>query len=174
MADDTTEYEFDAWSQLFPYRDPLALKAIVNFERPKFWVEAESNAVSKVKVEDGIGVVGLGVIPAKHRDMIADMAQNMISWEDVNTAVAFAVVEGDKIVGCVRTNSASMTVPSLCSALGGKYGSGGGKRGGKGAYQYELAGASIDEDDDVETIEMTWSLLNQKETARIFRLIRNK
>jgi nanoRNase/pAp phosphatase (c-di-AMP/oligoRNAs hydrolase) len=174
MADDATEYEFEAWSQLFPYRDPLFLKQIVNFERPKFWIESESDAVSRAKVEDGIGVVGLGVIPAKHRDMISDMAQNMVSWEDVNTAIAFAVVDGNKIVGCVRTNSASMSVPALCEALGGKYGSGGGKRGGKGAYQYDLAGASIEEDDDEDTKEMTWNLLNHKEIARIFRLIRSK
>lgn len=173
MSDDTTEYEFNAWSKLFPFRDPIIIKQIVNFERPKIWVEIAASAVSKVKIEDGIGVVGLGIIPSKHRDLIADMAQHMLSWEDINTAVVFAIIDGDRIEGSVRSNSPSMSVPGLCEALGGRYGSGGGKLN-KGAYRYELAGASIEEEEEAETKNMVWDLFNRKEVERIFRLIKSK
>lgn len=173
MSDDCSDYEFNAWSKLFPYRDPVLLKQIVNFERPKFWTEAKALACSVATVEDSVGVVGMGIIPAKHRDMIADMADEMVTWEDVNTAIVFAIVDGNRIEGSVRTKASSVSVPALCQDLAGKFGKGGGKLG-KGAYRYDLAGASVDEDEDEEIKKKAWSLFEAKETKRVFRTIRNK
>jgi nanoRNase/pAp phosphatase (c-di-AMP/oligoRNAs hydrolase) len=173
MSDDCSDFEFDAWSKLFPFRDSVLLKQIVNFERPKFWIDSKANACSNAVVEESVGVVGMGSIPAKHRDMIADMADEMVTWEDINTAVVFALVEGNRIEGCVRTKASSLSVPALCQELGGKYGKGGGKLG-KGAYRYELAGASLDEDDDEEIKQYSWQLFEKKEIKRVFKIIRNK
>lgn len=173
MSDDCSDYEFNAWSKLFLYRDPVLLKQIVNFERPKFWTDSKALACSTATVEDSVGVVGMGIIPAKHRDMIADMADEMVTWEDVNTAVVFAIVDGARIEGSVRTKASSVSVPLLCQDLAGKFGKGGGKLG-KGAYKYELAGASIDEDEDEEIKKKAWELFEEKETKRVFRIIRNK
>lgn len=173
MSDDCSDYEFDAWSKLFPFRDPVLLKQIVNFERPKFWIDSKATACSKASVEESTGVVGMGSIPAKHRDMIADMADEMVTWEDINTAVVFALVEGNRIEGCVRTKASSLSAPALCQELGGKYGRGGGKLG-KGAYRYDLAGASLDEDDDDEIKQQSWELFEKKEIKRVFKIIRNK
>lgn len=171
MSEDCTNYEFEAWSDLFELRDGAALKKIVNFERPKFWIEAKASAVADAVVTDGLGIVGLGNIPGRHRDMIADMADNMVSWEDVNTAVAFAIVDGDRIEGCVRSRNASVMVPQLCKELAGKHGLGGGKLG-KGAYRYSLGGTAFDDEDDEETRNETWKLLNTKENKRILRVVR--
>lgn len=170
MSDDVTQYEFTAWSQLFEYRDAAALKRIVNFERPKLWIETEAQAVDRASVLEGVGVVGLGNIPGKHRDMIADMAAQMVTWEDVHTAIAFAIVEGDRLEGSVRSTNASVPVPGLCKHLGGKHGQGGGKLG-KGAYRYALAGGGIDEEDDDDTADKIWGVINEKETKRIYRII---
>lgn len=171
MSEDTTEYEFSSWSELFQFRNATILKKIVNFERPKFWINAKADAVKKATVIEGVGVVGLGVIPICHRDMISDMAQEMVTWEDVNTAVAFAVVDGERIEGSVRSRNASVMVPNLCKELAGKHGQGGGKLG-KGAYKYTLGGVAFDEDEDEETISQTWNVLNSKEMKRITRIIR--
>ena len=173
MSDDCSEYEFDAWAKMFPFRDPLLLKQIINFERPRFWTDSKAAAVAAAVVEDSVGVVGMGIIPAKHRDMIADMADEMVTWEDVNTAVVFALVDGNRIEGSVRTKASSVSVPALCQDLGGKYGKGGGKLG-KGAYKYDLAGASMDEDEDEDIKKKAWELFEHKETRRVFRIIRNK
>ena len=173
MSDDCSEYEFNAWSKLFPYRDPILLKQIVNFERPKFWIESKALACSTATVEESVGVVGMGIIPSKHRDMIADMADEMVTWEDVNTAIVFAMVDGSRIEGSVRTKASSVSVPTLCQDLAGKHGKGGGKLG-KGAYRYELAGASVDEDEDEDIKRKAWELFENKETKRVFRTIRNK
>jgi nanoRNase/pAp phosphatase (c-di-AMP/oligoRNAs hydrolase) len=173
MSDDCSDYEFNAWSKLFPFRDSVLLKQIVNFERPKFWIDSKATACSNAIVEESIGVVGMGIIPGKHRDMVADMADEMVTWEDINTAVVFALIDGNRIEGCVRTKASSVSVPSLCQDLGGKYGKGGGKLG-KGAYRYELGGASIDEDEDDEIKQKSWELFQKKEIKRVFKIIRNK
>jgi nanoRNase/pAp phosphatase (c-di-AMP/oligoRNAs hydrolase) len=173
MSDDCSPYEFNAWSKLFQYRDPILLKQIVNFERPKFWTESKAIASSRATIEESVGVVGMGIIPGKHRDMIADMADEMVTWEDINTAVVFAIVDGNRIEGSVRTKASSVSVPSLCQDLAGRFGKGGGKLG-KGAYRYDLAGASIDEDEDEDIKKKAWELFENKETRRVFRTIRNK
>lgn len=172
MSDDATNFEFEAWNELFPYRNAIALKRIIAFERPKLWIDMKAKAVTQAKVyEGGFGIVGMGLIGGKHRDMIADMADEMVRWEDVHTAIAFAAVDGNRIEGSVRSASASVSVPSICKDLGGKHGSGGGKLG-KGAYRYDLAGAGIDDEDDEETKEASWNLFDQKEKKRILRILK--
>lgn len=169
MADDATEHEFKAWSGLFEYRHPSALKSIVNFERPKFWVDSKAEATKKAYINEGVAVVGMGIIPARHRDMIADMSDDMVTWEGVTTAISFAMVDGDRIEGSVRSSSSTVSVPKLCKELGeAKKGSGGGKLG-KGAYSYSMGGGGIDEDDDEATKVKTWDLYNEKERNRILR-----
>lgn len=172
MSEETTEYEFRAWQKLFDFRDPEALKKIVNYKRPKFWVNAEAEAVQSTVVTDGVAVVGLGIIPAKHRDCIADMAGRLVTWEEVNTGIVFALVDGNRIEGSVRSTNVSVIVPDLCKKLGGKHGQGGGRRG-KGAYRYELAGASVEEEDDEETRLKVWELYQGKEAKRIRRILSN-
>jgi|GEM_PF-1351245 nanoRNase/pAp phosphatase (c-di-AMP/oligoRNAs hydrolase) len=169
MADDATEYEFKAWSGLFEYRHPSALKSIVNFERPKFWVDSKAEATKKAYINEGVAVVGMGIIPSRHRDMIADMSDDMVTWEGVTTAISFAMVDGDRIEGSVRSSSSTVSVPKLCKDLGeAKKGNGGGKLG-KGAYLYGMGGGGIDEDDDEATKVKTWDLYNEKERNRILR-----
>jgi nanoRNase/pAp phosphatase (c-di-AMP/oligoRNAs hydrolase) len=170
MSEDTTEYEIEAWRGLLPYRDSDSLRKIVNYERPKFWVTATALAVQKAEVEDGVAVVGMGIIPAKHRDVIADMSSMLVTWEEVHTGIVFALVGGDRIEGSVRSANASVIVAGLCKKLGGHHGQGGGKLG-KGAYRYELGGGGIDEDDDEETIQKVWDLYEEKERKRIRRVL---
>lgn len=170
MSDDATNYEFDAWAELFEFRNHNLLKKIIHWERPKYWIDHEAEAVKNATVSDGVGVVGLGIIPARHRDMIADMAEQLVTWEDVNTAVAYALIDGDRLEGSVRSHNSATIVSDLCKQLGGRHGNGGGKQG-KGAYRYPLGGSSFDEEDDDETKNETWELFNKKENKRIMRIV---
>jgi hypothetical protein len=98
------------------------------------------------------------------------MAEEMVSWASVETAIAFGVVGGDRIEGSVRSLNASLTVSDFCRKLGGKHGGGGGKHG-KGAYQLSLAGFSIDDDEDEEDAREAWESIKKRETKRILRII---
>ena len=172
MSDDTTEFEIKSWQDSFQVANMPLLKKIVNFERPKIWIDCQAQAIKDAVInEEGIGVVGLGIISEKNRDVIADIADKMISWENVHTAIVFAIIEGRRIEGSVRSANASVAVPKLCKSLGGEYGDGGGKLG-KGAYSYILSGASIDQDDDEEMISKTCEVLQEKEHRRIARVMK--
>ncbi len=172
MSDDSTEWEFKAFSELFPFRDAGFLKQIVFFKRPKLWIDKKAEGCTQAKIsEEGYAIVGLGIIPEKHRDLIADMAEEMLNWVSVETAIAFGVVGGDKIEGSVRSLNPSLTVSDFCKKLGGEYGTGGGKHG-KGAYRLSLAGFSIDPDEEEEDVEEAWESIKKRETKRIVRAIK--
>lgn len=172
MSDDSTELEFRAFQDLFPFRNSTFIKQIVFFKRPKSWVDLKSTACGGAKIdEDGHAIVGLGLVPEKSRDIVADMADEMVSWAGVDMAVCFAVVGGDRIVGSVRSLNPSVSVAELCKTFGGKCGSGGGKMG-KGAYQYSLGGMSIDPDEDDDSQQKLWGVFKEKEIKRIMRLLK--
>jgi len=171
MSDDCTEIDRHAFNELFEHRNSSFLNQIVFFKRRKFWIERKAAAVEQASVdEEGYAIVGLGLIPERERDLIADMAEEMVSWANVETAVAFALVGGDRIEGSVRSGNSSLTVADFCRKLGGKYGSGGGKLG-KGAYQLPLGGFSIDDDEDEEDAAQAWEAIKNRETKRINRVI---
>jgi len=171
LADDCTELERQAFNELFEFRNSNYLNQIVFFKRRKFWVDRKAEAISEAEIDsEGYAVVGLGLIPEKERDLIADMAEEMVSWASVETAVAFGVVGGDRIEGSVRSLNASLSVSDFCKKLGGKHGSGGGKQG-KGAYQLSLAGFSIDDEEDEKDAQEAWESIKKREAKRINRII---
>ena len=172
MSDDCTESDRCAFNALFEYRNANFLNQIVFFKRRKFWVAKKAEASAQAVVdEEGVAVVGLGLIPERERDLISDMAEEMSSWASVETAIAFGVVGGDCIEGSVRSLNASLIVSDFCKNLGGRYGSGGGKHG-KGAYQLPLAGFSIDPDEDEEDAKEAWESIKKREAKRIARITR--
>lgn len=172
MSEDCTEYELNAFKELFPYRNSGFLHQIVFFKRRKFWIDRKAEACALAKIdEEGCAVVGLGLIPCKERDLIADMAEEMVSWASVETAVAFGVVGGDRIEGSVRSLNASLNVSEFCKKLGAGCGSGGGKHG-KGAYQLPLAGFAIDPDEEPADAQDAWESIRKRESKRIMRVLK--
>ena len=171
VSEDSTEYEFEAYQKVFPYRHAAHLKEIIFFKRPRAWIDAKSQAVANVDMdEEGYAIVGLGLIQETQRDLIADMADEMVQWVGVETAIAFGVVGGCRLQGSVRSLNATTSVSEFCKRLGGPHGKGGGKHG-KGAYQYSLGGASLDTDEEDDVKKKLWELLKVKETKRIRRLV---
>jgi nanoRNase/pAp phosphatase (c-di-AMP/oligoRNAs hydrolase) len=172
VSDDTTEMEFEAYSSLFEFRNPEALKNIIFFKRPKFWTDTKAAAAQNAEIDDeGYAIVGLGLIPESQRDLIADMASEMVSWASVETAIVFALVGSERVEGSVRSQNNSLNVSEFCKRLGGRCGTGGGKLA-KGAYRYSLGGMSIDTDDDEETKRQTWELIRIRESKRIAKIIK--
>lgn len=173
-SDDTTPYEHEAYKGLFDFRSSTALKQITRYKHPKEWVQARACVAMKGHdcIKDGILIHGIGFISASNRDLIAAVADEMLSWENVETSVAFAVVDGDRIEGSVRSSNAAIAVPSLCKELGGQFegGSGGGKLG-KGSFKYSLGNCEV-KSNDSELKNKFWEYIEYKELQRILRIIR--
>lgn len=174
-SDDTTDLEHEAYRDLFEFRNSAALKQITRYKQPREWVQARACVAQKAhdRIVDGVLIHGIGFISGQNRDLIAVVADEMLSWENVETSVAFAVVDGDRIEGSVRSSNAALAVPQLCKDLGGQYGEGGGKLG-KGSFRYYLDNFKITDDDDSELKNKMWEFITYKEYKRILKLIRKE
>jgi nanoRNase/pAp phosphatase (c-di-AMP/oligoRNAs hydrolase) len=172
-SDDTTDLEHEAYRDLFDFRNSAALKQITRFKQPREWVQARACVAQKAhdRIKDGVLIHGIGFINGNNRDLIAAVADEMLSWENVETSVAFAVVDGDRIEGSVRSSNAALAVPQLCKELGGQYGGGGGKLG-KGAYYYSLGSCSLEGSDDDTTKEKMWEFVLERELKRVMKVIK--
>lgn len=172
-SDDTTELDHLAYAELFEFRNSSALKQITKYKHPREWVQARACVAQKAhdRIKDGVLIHGIGFITGNNRDLIAAVADEMQSWENVETCVAFAVVDGDRIEGSIRSSNAALAVPGLCKDLGGQYGSGGGKLG-KGAYYYTLGSCAIDGEMDDPTKDKLWEFINERELKRLYKVIK--
>ena len=119
-SDDTTDLEHEAYRDLFEFRNSAALKQITRYKQPREWVQARACVAQKAhdRIRDGVLIHGIGFITGNNRDLIAAVADEMLSWENVETSVAFAVVDGDRIEGSIRSTNAALAVPTLCKELG--------------------------------------------------------
>jgi nanoRNase/pAp phosphatase (c-di-AMP/oligoRNAs hydrolase) len=174
-SDDTTEIEHRTYAEIFNFRNPTALKQITKYKQPRDWVQAKASVAEKAndRIKDGILIHGIGLITSNNRDLIAAVADEMLSWENVETTVAFAIIDGDRIEGSVRSSNPALAVPTLCKQLGGQFGDGGGKLG-KGSFRYNLDSFKIADDDDDELKNKMWDFITHKEYKRIFKIIRRE
>jgi len=175
-SDDTTEYEHEAYQYLFNYRDSNSLKQITRYKQPKEWVQARACIAQTAhdRIKDGVLIHGIGFITSNNRDLIAAVADDMLTWENVETSVAFAIIDGHKIEGSVRSSNAAIAVPLLCKELGSQLDGFGGGKFGKGAYSYSLGSCSIENDMDDSTKDKLWEFINERELKRLSKYIRNE
>jgi nanoRNase/pAp phosphatase (c-di-AMP/oligoRNAs hydrolase) len=174
-SDDTTDLEHEAYRDIFEFRNSAALKQITRYKQPREWVQARACVAQKAhdRIVDGVLIHGIGFISGGNRDLIAAVADEMLSWENVETSVAFAVVDGDRLEGSVRSSNAALSVPTICKELGGQQGEGGGKLG-KGGFRYYLDNFKLNDDDDIELKNKMWDFITHKEYKRIFKVIRRE
>ncbi len=177
ISDDTTEYEFNAWAKLFGFRNN-DFKKVIRYERPISWIYCKADAVKQAEIHDGVGVVGIGNIDGTNRDMISDLADEVVTWQGVETAVVYAVVDGRQMEGSVRSRASAINVPNICKQLAqvceDSPNQNGGGKPRKGAYRYDLGGGGVllfSDSEDPENSQKMWDLLRKKETSRIFKLI---
>jgi nanoRNase/pAp phosphatase (c-di-AMP/oligoRNAs hydrolase) len=170
MSVDTTRRDFLARQELFPFQDHDLIRKIVKFNRPMSWIKLKGMAINEATIEEGVAVVGLGILPDEQRDVIADIASDMLTWGSVQTAVVFALF-GDRIEGSVRTNNEAVEIHAMCNSLGGKHGCGGGKLC-KGAYRKSLGSMSLDEDDEENLKSQMWEVIKRRETSKIFKIVK--
>lgn len=173
-SDDTTDLEHEAYRELFEYRNPAYLKEITRYKQPREWVQARACVAQKAhdRIKDGVLIHGIGFITGSNRDLIAAVADEMLSWENVETALAFAVVDGDRIEGSVRSMNAALAVPTLCKELGHALGGSGGGKLGKGAYSYALGSCANDGEMDESIKEKLWEFINERELKRLTKTIK--
>lgn len=173
-SDDTTELDHEAYAELFNFRNSLALKQITKYKHPKEWVQARANVANcHDKIKDGILVHGVGFLTGNNRDLISFLSDEILSWEGVETCVVFAIIDGSKVEGSVRSENPAVNVPLLCKELGMDLGGNGGGKLQKGGFVYSLGSFSVDGEIKDSIRDKMWEFIKEREIDRLYNLIRN-
>lgn len=168
---DTTARDFLAQQGVFGIADQTFVRSIVKFEWPMSWVKLLGVAINEHETFDGIAVVGLGILKPEQHDAVAAIADAMLSWGNVKTAVAFAYFQPDYVSGCLRTKDQTIEVHALCAALGGKHGQGGGKSMA-GRYEKPLGAFEFTTDEGQDVMLRWWDIQKEREISKILQVLK--
>ncbi len=170
MSADTTTFDFAAQQDMFCCRDADALRKIIHFKRSMSWIKLRGKAINEVQIREGVAVVGLGELDGEQKDVIADIAADMMTWSGVHTAIVFALFDGARIQGSMRTIEDTVQVQSLCASLAGDAGEGGGKSYA-GGYIKPLGSFALRTDERSEIKSKFWEITKEREIEEIFMLM---
>jgi len=170
MSADTTTFDFAAQQGMFRYWDADALRKIIHFKRSMSWIKLRGKAINEVEIREAVAVVGLGELDSEQKDVIADIASDMMTWSGVHTAIVFALFDGKRIQGSMRTIEDTVQVQSLCASLAGDSGEGGGKSYA-GGYTKSLGSFALRTDEKPEIKAKFWEITKEREIEEIFKLM---
>ena len=167
---DTTTRDFIAQQATFQIADSDMVRKIVKFRWPISWVKLLGKAIAEHELHDGLAVVGLGQLESDHFHAVAEIADQMLKWNNIHTAVVFGFFEGKYISGCLRTLDDTVEVAILCSELAGSYGSGGGKSQ-CGRFTKPLGAFEFEMDEPTEVLDRWWEIQRQREISKIVKVL---
>lgn len=168
--EDITARDFAAQQRMTHFADHAAVRKIVRFNWPMSWVKLMGVAINDHVVDSGIAVVGLGMLDGEQHDAVAAIADFMLQWANVHTAVAFAFFDRQYISGCLRTVDNTVESHALCAQLGSEYGEGGGKSF-QGRYTKPLGAFCFELDEPDDVIERWWDLQRDREVRKILKVL---
>ena len=132
VSETTTDRDYKASQYLSAFVDRGKLSKITRYPLPGYILACEKvmySAENNIALQAGyVGFVGS--ISATQRDVIPYLADKMIRVDGIDTSIVFAIVNGSRIEGSVRSTNSAIDVNDLCRELfngGGKLGSGAGR-----------------------------------------------
>ena len=154
VSEKVTDMDFEAFKDLLGKANRTKLASIVNYPIPPYLFElrARLDKDGNTSSYNGLYIGGIGYISSNKRDALPAIAEERARAEGIDTSFIFAIV-GENIEVCIRSNSPSVDVKSLCHKIFGKDYGGGHPRAG--AVKIPLPFLSDDNSSD-ETKELVW------------------
>lgn len=159
--------DFEAAAFLSHYFSPGMLGEILGVKRSRRVMDCIQQALSKRRQVDNLTLAGLGYLRKKDRDIIPQVADFLLTEEDVHTVVAYGVVlnedGSESIVGSLRSTKVTMSPDEFLreclgtDEAGRPYG--GGRRNAGG---FEIPVGFISGSFDEEYDELKWRLIDRK------------
>lgn len=161
------EEDFTAAAYLSRYFSASLLNEILSVKRSSQVMEGIEKALSTRKQVNHLTLAGIGFLRRKDRDIIPQVADFLLTEEDVHTVVVYGVVMNDdgseSIVGSLRSSKLTLSPDQfLKDALGVNEGGnpyGGGRRNA-GGFEIPLGFMSGSYDDDYD--QLKWKLIEKK------------
>lgn len=103
-----SEEDFHAAAYLSKYHDAQLLNLIMNQTRSKHVMEIIQHALGNRVLVESFSMAGLGYLRAEDRDAIPEVADFLLTEDNVHTAIAYGIVKDDMnnetLVGSMRTS----------------------------------------------------------------------
>ena len=161
------EEDFSAAAYLSRYFNSSLLNEILSVKRTPRVMEGIEKALSTRKQVNHLTLAGIGFLRRKDRDIVPQVADFLLTEEDVHTVVVYGVVMNDdgseSIVGSLRSSKLTLSPDQfLKEALGVDEGGnhyGGGRRNA-GGFEIPLGFMSGSYDEDYD--QLKWKLVEKK------------
>jgi len=158
----TSELDMEAFRNLLPFVDKIALAKLTKYSLPKIQFEVESKAFAVKEIKETVLVSCIGETTEHNRDIIATIADRFARMDGISTVVILGVIDAH-IVASVRSDDTRVNVSKFVADIfgkkfsGAKEGSGGARVPLGAAFEY-ITNAEIKE----KVVEEIVSSLKEK------------
>lgn len=116
--------DFLAASYLSDCRDPELLEQIMSQARSKETMEVIHTALGERVIAENFSIAGIGYLRAENRDAIPQVADFLLTEENVHTAVVYGIVTGEdqeeRLIGSMRTSKLTLNLDQFIKDVFGK------------------------------------------------------
>jgi nanoRNase/pAp phosphatase (c-di-AMP/oligoRNAs hydrolase) len=127
--------DFHAAAFLSGFRDADLLQQIMNQARSKKTMEIVHRALENRVAAEGFSIAGIGRLRAEDRDVIPQVADFLVTEENIHTAIVYGIVTSnereEEIIGSLRTTKITLDPDDFIKDVFGKDASGNCYGGGK-------------------------------------------
>lgn len=164
--------DYEAAAFLSTIQDPSLLHEITSVKRQKRVMEVIEKALARRRVLDNFALAGVGYLRQQDRDIIPQVADFLLTEEDVHSVIVYGVVrsdeDGESIVGSLRSTKLTINIDQFLKETFGNDSQGqpyGGGRRHAGAFEIPLGFISGVYDD--EHANLKWELVDRTVSHKI-------
>lgn len=127
----TSELDMEAFRNLLPFVDKVALAKLTKYMLPKIQFETESKAFAAKEIRETVLISSIGETNEHNRDIISTIADRFARMDGISTVVILGVIDAH-LVASVRSEDTRINLSKFVSEVFGKKFSGA-KEGAGGA-----------------------------------------
>lgn len=168
--------DFHAAAFLSGFRDADLLQQIMNQSRSKKTMEIVHRALENRVTAESFSIAGIGHLRAEDRDVIPQVADFLVTEENVHTAIVYGIVTGseheEEIIGSLRTTKLTLDPDEFIKEVFGKDASGncyGGGKASAGGFKIPIGFLSGGEGETYG--EKKWQVFDEHIKQKLFAKI---
>jgi len=168
--------DFAAAAFLSRFRDAELLQQIMSQARSKQVMTIIQRALGGRSSAEGFSIAGVGFLRAEDRDAIPQVADFLLSEENIHTAIVYGIVktaeDEEKLIGSLRTLKFTLDPDEFLKEVFGKDGTGKYFGGGKPqAGGFEIPVGFLSGGGDEEFRNMKWQVYDRQISQKLFAKI---
>jgi len=126
VSKELQKIDFEAYMGLHKFCDLQKLNNILNYQIPRYYLEAQAESMKpeNTHILNTTYISCVGYLPKSRRDVLAQLSDNYVRLDGINTAIVFAIVDGN-LEGCCRSSDVALNLHTFTQNIFGKEFSGG-------------------------------------------------